>query len=108
MSACSRGEALAEIAGLEQGQHQEHEGEDGEAEEGIDVPDQGLKEAHEPHHVEPFGQGAHDEDLMLFQPARPFEIDRLEARGMTDQPLALNAQGPGDHGADGDDHGDGQ
>src|SRR6476620_7409770 len=70
-----RGEPLAEIAGLKQGQHQEHEGEDSEAEEGMDVPDEGLKEAHEPYHVEPFGQGAYDEDLMIFQPARPFEID---------------------------------
>ena len=102
------GEPLAEIAGLHQGQHQEHEGEDGEADKGIDVPDEGLKEAHEPHHVEPFGQGPDDEDLMLLEPARPFEIDGLEARGMTDQPCALNAQGPGDHGADSDDHGDGQ
>ena len=38
------GKLLAEVAGLHQGQHQEHEGEDGEADKGIDVPDQGSKE----------------------------------------------------------------
>ena len=45
---------------------------------------------------------------MLLKPARPFGVDGLEARGMTDQPRTLDAQGPGDRRADGDDHGEGQ
>ena len=39
-------------------------------------PIQGLKEAHEPHHVEPFGQGADDEDLMLLQASAPIRHRR--------------------------------